>query len=237
MSLPEAKNRLHCRPCKPLRTLINAPKFTTRMKYYCQVPLFQTGTNCNRPQFAANMDIYGDLLLHCERGTHRIRRHDEQVRLLQADPKKATKHLVLEPRPFGRHKECPDISALRSHGDSDMFDITICHPLSPARIRNGLEDPLTLLKNASDEKIRRFRRVLHASATAAKLFLMPISTLGGRHPDAHRTMGTIAVNIASRTFSSHHYARATLFQRHAALLVANNAVCLMSGFDFEVLRN
>ena len=34
--------------------------------------------------------------------------------------------------------------------------------------------------------------------------------------------------------SSLHYSRATLFQRHAALLVANNAVCLMSGFDFEV---
>ena len=31
-----------------------------------------------------------------------------------------------------------------------------------------------------------------------------------------------------------HYARATLFQRHAALLVANNAFCLMSGFAFEV---
>ena len=34
--------------------------------------------------------------------------------------------------------------------------------------------------------------------------------------------------------SSLHYARATLSQRHAALLVANNAVCLMSGFDHEV---
>ena len=63
---------------------------------------------------------------------------------------------------------------------------------------------------------------------------MLISTLGGGHPDVHRAMGTIEVNIASRTLSSLHYARATLFQRHAALLVANNAVCLMSGFDCEV---
>ena len=29
MSLPEAKTWLHCRPCKPLRTLINASQFTT----------------------------------------------------------------------------------------------------------------------------------------------------------------------------------------------------------------
>ena len=103
-----------------------------------------------------------------------------------------------------------------------MFDKTICHPLSPARIRDGLEYPLNLLKNA------------WASATAAKLFPMPISTPGGRHPDAHLAMGTIAVNTALRTLSSLQYARATLFQRHVALHMANNAVCLMSGFDFEV---
>ena len=131
MSLPEAKTWLHCRPCKPLRTLINTPQFTTWMKYYCQVPLFQTGTKYNRPQCPAIMDMYGDHLLHCERANHRIRRHHAQVRLLQYDLKKAVRNPVLEPRPFGRHKERPDISALGSHGGSDVFDITICHPLSP----------------------------------------------------------------------------------------------------------
>ena len=125
MSLPEAKTWLHCRPCKSLRTLINAPQFTTWMKHYCQVPLFQTGTKCNRTQCAAIIDIYGDHLLHCERGTHRIRRHDAQVRLLQADLNKAARHPVLKPRPFRRQKERPDISALGSHGGSDKFDITI----------------------------------------------------------------------------------------------------------------
>ena len=168
------------------------------------------------------------------RGTHGIRRHDARLRLLQADLKKAARHPVLEPRPFGRHKERPDISVLGSHGGSDMFDITICHPLSPPRIRDGLENPLTPLKNSWDEKIRRIRRVLHASATAPNLFPMPISTLGGWHPDAHHAMGTIAVNIASRTLSSLHHASLTLFQRYAALLVANNSVCLISGFDFVV---
>ena len=63
---------------------------------------------------------------------------------------------------------------------------------------------------------------------------MPISTHEGWHPDAHRAMGTIAVNIAWRTLSSLHYARETLFQCHTTLVVANNAVSLMSGFDFEV---
>ena len=144
------------------------------MKYYCQVPLFQTGTKCNHPQCPAIMDIYGDHLLLCESGTHRIRRNDAQVRLLQADLTKTARRPILEPQPFGRHKERPDISALGSHGGSDMFDTTICHPHSPARIRDGLENPLTPLKNALDEKIRRFERVLHFSTTAPRLFPMRI---------------------------------------------------------------
>ena len=44
VSLAEVKTWLHCRPCKPLRTPINAPQFTPWMKYYCKVPLFQTET-------------------------------------------------------------------------------------------------------------------------------------------------------------------------------------------------
>ena len=146
MSLPEAKTWLHYRSCKPLRTLINAPQFTTWMKYYCQVPLFQTGKKCNRPQCAANMDMYEDHLLHRERDTHGIRRDEAEVRLLQAELKKAGGgHPVLEPRPVGRHNECPDISALGSHGGSDII---ISHPLSPAQIRDRSKNPLTLLKNA-----------------------------------------------------------------------------------------
>ena len=36
------------------------------------------------------------------------------------------------------------------------------------------------------------------------------------------------------TALSDHKSRTTLFQRHAALLVATNAVCTVSGFDFAV---
>ena len=180
------------------------------------------------------MDTNGDHLRHCERGIHRIRRHDAQVRLLEADLIYAARHPVVQPCPFGRHNERPHISALGSHGGSDMFDITFCHPLSPARVRDGMENALNLLKEAWDEKIGRFGRVLHKYATAVKLFPMPLSTLGRWHPDAHRAMRSIAANIASRTLNSLEYASQTLFQRHAALLVANNTVFLITGFDLRI---
>ena len=97
-----------------------------------------------------------------------------------------------------------------------------------------MENALNLLKKAWDEKIRGFGRVLHEFATAVKLFPMPLSTLGGWHPDSYRTMRSIAVNIASRNLNSLQYASQTLFQRHATLLVANNAVCLISSFDLRI---
>ena len=102
-------------------------------------------------QCGAIMDISGDHLVHFERGIHRIRRHDAQVRLLEADLIKAARHPDIEPRPFGRHKERPDISALGGDGGSDTFDITFCHPPSPARVRDGMENSLNLLKKAWDE--------------------------------------------------------------------------------------
>ena len=55
---------------------------------------------------------------------------------------------------------------------------------------------MNLLKKAWDEKIRRFGRILHESATAVKLFPMPLSTRGGWHPDSYRATRSIAVNIA-----------------------------------------
>ena len=78
-----------------------------------------------------------------------------------------------------------------------MFDITIFHPLSPDRIRDGMDNALGLLKKACDEKIRSFGRVHYESATSVKPFPMPMSSLGGWHRDSHRAMGSIAVNIVS----------------------------------------
>ena len=57
----------------------------------------------------------------------------------------------------------------------------------------------------------------------------PISTLGGWHPDAHRALCSVATAIAAREMSTFSSAKSILFPRHAALLVTNNALRLMSG--------
>ena len=204
------------------------------MQYYCQVPLFQPGTRCQRPQCAAVMDIYGDHLLYCERGPHRIRRHDAQVKLLARDLAKAARHPVVEERPVGRHRERPDMRALWRSGGTELFDVTICHPLSQARIRGAVEYPLNLLKAAWTAKVSRYASMLQAAGTGFNLLPVPLSTLGGWHPDAHKALCSVASTIAARGLSTFSRARSILFQRHAALLVTNNALRLISGLLSDI---
>ena len=178
MKLPEAKISIQCRPSKTLKTSIPHHHFRVLLQYFCQVPLLQPSSRCARPQCATVMDFYGDHLRQCERGTHTTARHDDQVRLLVGDLSKAARHPVLEPRPLGRRRERPDIRAISSHGGSDLFDITFCHPLTPARIRDSIQNPLSILKAAWSEKFARYASVSGTYGTTVHLIPVPISILG-----------------------------------------------------------
>ena len=65
--------------------------------------------------------------------------------------------------------------------------------------------------------------------------LKVISTLGRWHPDAHRALCSVATAIAARGLSTFSSAKSILFQRHAALLATNNALCLMTGLVSGIL--
>ena len=84
LKLSEAKTWANYSPSTGYATYIPHHHSNVWLQYYCQVPLFQPGTRCQRPQCAAVMDTYGDHLLYCKRGPHRIWRHDAQVKLLAA---------------------------------------------------------------------------------------------------------------------------------------------------------
>ena len=234
MTLPEAKTWANCTPSTGYATYIPHHHFKVWLQYCCQVPLFQSRTRCQRPQCAAVMDTYGDHLLYCERGPHRIRRHNAQVRLLGRDLAKAARHPVVEERPVGRHGERPHIRALGRSGGPEFFDVTICHPLGPARIRDVVENPLNLLKATWAAEVSRYASMLQAAGTRFNLPPVPLSTLGSWHPDAHKALCSVASTIAARRLSTISRSRSILFQRHAALLVTKNALCLMSGLLSDI---
>ena len=66
-------------------------------------------------------------------------------------------------------------------------------------------------------------------AKRALIQAVPLSTLGGWDTDAHRALCSVATTVAARELSTFSRAWSILFHGHVALLVMNNALCLMSG--------
>ena len=76
--------------------------------------------------------------------------------------------------------------------------------------------------------------MLQAAETGFNLLPVPLSTLGGWHPDAHKALCPVVSTIAARGLSTFSRATSILFQRYAALLVTKNALCLMSGLLSDI---
>ena len=96
------------------------------------------------------------------------------------------------------------------------------------------ENPLNLLEAAWTAKVSRYSGMLQGAGTGFNLLPVPLSTLGGWHRDAHRALSSVATIIVARVLSKFSRARSILFHRHAALLVKNNALCLMSGLMSDI---
>ena len=90
------------------------------------------------------------------------------------------------------------------------------------------------VKGGMDCQVPRYSGMLQAAGTRFNLLPVPLSTLGGWHPDAHRALCSVATTSAARGLSTFSRAKSILFQRHAALLVTNNALCLMSGLLSDI---
>ena len=98
-----------------------------------------------------------------------------------------------------------------------------------------VENPLNLLKAAWTIKVSRYASMLQAAGTRFNLLPVPLSALGGWHPDAQKALlCSVASTIAARELSTFSRARSILFQRRAALRVTNNALCLMSGLLSDI---
>ena len=104
---------------------------------------------------------------------------------MAGDLGKAVRHPIVEERLLGRHTERPDIRALGRTGGTDLFDVTICHPLSQAQIHDAALYPLNILKAAWAGKVSRYTGMVHEAGRSVQRLPVPISILGGWHPDAH----------------------------------------------------
>ena len=65
-----------------------------------------------------------------------------------------------------------------------------------------VENLLNLLKAAWTAKVSRYAGMLLAAGTGFNLLPVPLSTLGGWHPDAHSALCSVATTIAARGLST-----------------------------------
>eukprot|EP00177_Eucheuma_denticulatum_P005752 GFKZ01010498.1.p1 GENE.GFKZ01010498.1~~GFKZ01010498.1.p1 ORF type:complete len:360 (+),score=7.35 GFKZ01010498.1:417-1496(+) len=201
MAVPGAKAWVYCAPCPRLQTSIESRKLSIWLQYYCQVPMFPAYTLCPRHNFPDTLYEHGDHLMHCRHGAQRINRHDRQVTLLARDLAKAACHPTVEPRE-GLHRTRPDIRAIGNSGGTDYFDVAFVNPLAPINRRARVFNPLTSLNAARNAKHRRYHSFLATSARG-RLAPVPISTLGGWHPNAYAVLTEVARNVAVRAVETY----------------------------------
>lgn len=160
----------------------------------------------------------------------RIWRLNSQVRLLCSDLRKAARQPLVEPREGGQHSSSPDIKTLGATGGSDYLDVTVVHPLSSqTRINSSITNPQGTLNTAHREKARKHQTFIESMGPSTRIVPIPITTLCGWHPEAHRYVRALADEVASRAMINRGRCRAALFQRYATRLVQNNVKCLMEG--------
>ena len=92
----------------------------------------------------------------------------------------------------------------------------------------------TIKVKVGAHRVSRYARMLQAAGIWFNLLPVPLSTLAGWHPDAHKALCSVASTIAARGLFTFSRARSILFQRHAALFAMNNALCLMSGLLSDI---
>lgn len=111
---------------------------------------------------------------------------------------KAVHHPAVEERPLGCHSERPDIRAQGRSGGTELFVVTICLALSQERIWDVVGNLLSMLKAAGSAKFSRYAGMLEAGGTEFKLLPVPLSTLSGWHPEAHRALCSVRTSSAGR---------------------------------------
>ena len=100
-------------------------------------------------------------------------RHDTQVQLLASDLGKAAGHPITEPRPESIiHRQRPDIKALGTYAGTDVYDVTVSHPLSAGRLAASSDpNPLGVLRTACFTKVTVFRYFYEMPGLVTACFL------------------------------------------------------------------
>ena len=252
-NVPGAKDWLKAPPSPGIQTHIRDTAFRMWFGFYARA-LKSFGSQCIRHTCTSPLDLYGDHLLICNKGTAssgspRNRRHDRAVRLLSQLLRQAHRAPIIEPRnwseimtandsndtrtddteaePIRRTTTSrPDIRALGMSGGEDLIDVTFTHCLTEHAVRTLT--PRRLLELRYGQKLRQHED-LGRRMTGGRIIPIVFAVTGGWHPESRAYVQRLvsAVSVTGGIIQADD-ARHTMY-RFAALNVESNARCLTAG--------
>ena len=233
-ALPGAKDWLLCRPCPAQHTHIGDRHFRTWLAFYCRAPLRnQADTHCRRPLCSAAQDPLGDHALTCTRSASAnyspiIRRHDQLVRVLATELRRAVRSPAVEPRDMSsRNNTRPDITAINARGGIDALDVSVCHVFGDSsRLARTHKSPASYLAGAAAAKVKHHAQ--YAREQGADVVPILMAATGGWLHDSHAYVTNIAHDIAHIHSANPSRVRAIIMQRCAARLIMSSAQCILA---------
>lgn len=141
---------------------------------------------CPRLKCNHGMDVYGDHLLHCNKGDSLgnaplVWFHDAQLRFLAADLRRVSPYPQLEYRAQLSHKSLQDFKCIGEQVGTDYIEMSIVHPLScPERMSITINKPTVSLKALETLKINQQSEIPEGSPVELRLLVFGMTTTGGR---------------------------------------------------------
>ena len=243
LALPGAKDWLQCRPCPAAGTHIPDRHFRAWLAYYARAPLRnERVSTCPRPKCKEPNDRFGDHALVCKHSASasyspHVRRHDQFVRTLARELRRATRAPHIEPRDaYERTGTRPDIAAINDRGGIDAIDVQILTTVltSMHYAANGGHRPVAS-RMRSHADFKRTHHATYAQARGAKVVPILLCTTGGWLPESHRYAERIARDIALHNGEPLSVVKAITFQRFAARIITSSAQSLLADVYDPVL--
>ena len=221
---------LNCVPNKSLGLHLRNQEYILSVKYLLGIPVFSSAGPC--VACGRHSDVFGHHAVGCGMQGERIARHDGLRDVLYISAKQAGLAPRREERSLlsqqGWEMERPGdivIPNWRSGRDAAL-DISVISPMQAVVVRRAARESGAAEHIRFNQKMRRYH---DACQEAGIDFVpLPVSTMGGWHPEAVKVISKVGSALASTTGREKEEVTRHLFQRLAVQLVRGNVSLILS---------
>ncbi|XP_062519145.1 uncharacterized protein LOC134194239 [Corticium candelabrum] len=197
LSSPHTGAWLRATPNRNLGLTMSPHEFVVAARYWLGLPVFPFPPNSIRCICGHPLDPYGDHLVGCGHGPHRLNRHNALCESIWQSLLIDSKQVVKEQRSSGQSKCRPgDVFHPNFlNGRPGYFDITVRNTLQPSYIARVAETSGVVAEAAEMGKDDRHHA--RVSLTGGTFYPLVVETLGLWSPDSLETLKSISSKVCA----------------------------------------